>query len=219
MNTNAIAQRVLSIAAAAMLTTGWMHSSAGSASGVQATPTYRPNAIALAQSESTSLTLLDDDLIAEFRERVAKYMKLHDKIQTQGARQTTQAAVGENLVSRQALATRLRFARYDARPGDLFTPRIAMTFRKAMGPALRGFTAEWLRESIGEDVPETFVLVVNGSYPDGAPRSTMPVTLLKILPPLPKDLEYRIVDSHLILLDVDANIVVDYMLDVICKTC
>jgi hypothetical protein len=32
-------------------------------------------------------------------------------------------------------------------------------------------------------------------------------------------LEYRIVDTHLVLIDVDANIVVDYMLDVVCRAC
>ena len=47
----------------------------------------------------------------------------------------------------------------------------------------------------------------------------MPVNVLKILPPLPRGLEYRIVDTHLILLDVDANIVVDYVLNVMCRTC
>jgi len=73
--------------------------------------------------------------------------------------------------------------------------------------------------TIREDSPEVFVLVVNGDYPAGASRSTMPGNVLKILPPLPSVLEYRIVDSHLILMDAGANIVVDYVLDVMCKTC
>jgi hypothetical protein len=40
-----------------------------------------------------------------------------------------------------------------------------------------------------------------------------------ILPPLPNGLEYRIVDTHLVLIDTDADIAVDYMLDVMCQTC
>jgi hypothetical protein len=47
----------------------------------------------------------------------------------------------------------------------------------------------------------------------------MPVNVLKILPPLPEGLQYRIVDNHLLLMDVQANIIVDYILDVMCKTC
>jgi hypothetical protein len=34
-----------------------------------------------------------------------------------------------------------------------------------------------------------------------------------------QDLEYRIVDQHLVLRDMHANIIVDYMYDVMCATC
>jgi len=56
---------------------------------------------------------------------------------------------------------RIRLARHDARPGDLFTPPIAMALRRASD----------------------------------------------------------LVDTHLVLIDLDADIVVDYMLDVMCQTC
>jgi hypothetical protein len=146
-------------------------------------------------------------------------MKLHEQLQKLGTPPQTRTDVGENLVSQNALAMRLRFARHDARPGDLFTPPIAMALRRAMDPELRGLAALRTRESIREDAPDVFVLVVNGDYPAGASRSTMPGAVLNILPPLPTGLEYRIVDTHLILMDVDANIVVDYVLDVMCKSC
>jgi hypothetical protein len=47
----------------------------------------------------------------------------------------------------------------------------------------------------------------------------MPASVLKVLPRLPMGLEYRMVDTHLVLTDLDANIVVDYVLDVMCQTC
>ena len=47
----------------------------------------------------------------------------------------------------------------------------------------------------------------------------MPGNVLAVLPPLPVGLEYRIVQSHLLLRDSDANIIVDYLLDVMCRTC
>ena len=171
------------------------------------------------QSDTTSQVVLDKRLVADFRRRAGDYMKLHEKLQKQGTRQKDRADVGENLVSQNALAMRIRFARHDARPGDIFTPPIAMALRRAMDPELRGLAALRTRESIREDAPEIFVLVVNGGYPAGASRSTMPGNVLRILPPLPMGLEYRIVDTHLLLMDVDANIVVDYVLDVMCKTC
>jgi hypothetical protein len=163
--------------------------------------------------------MLDEELVEDFLERVEDYMELHETLQRRGTRQKERADVGENLVSEGALAMRIRLARHDARPGDLFTPPIAMALRRAMDPVLRGIASGGARESISHDAPEVFVLAVNADYPTGASRSTMPGNVLNILPPLPSDLEYRIVDTHLILMDVDANIIVDYVLDVMCTTC
>jgi hypothetical protein len=170
-------------------------------------------------TQTTSQASLDAELASDFKRRVVRYMQLHDKIQKQGPRPKQRDDIGENLVSQQALAMRIRFARHDARPGDLFTPPIAMSLRRAMDPVLRGAAALSARESIREDAPATFVLAVNGSFPQGDSRSTMPGNVLQILPPLPNGLEYRIVDTHLVLIDIDADIVVDYMLDVMCQTC
>ena len=171
------------------------------------------------QPETTSQVVLDKELVADFKRRAGGYMKLHERLQKQGTRQKDRADVGENLVSQNALGMRIRFARHDARPGDIFTPPISMALRRAMDPELRGLAALQTRQSIRNDAPEVFVLVVNGDYPAGASRPTMPGSVLKILPPLPAGLEYRIVDTHLILMDVAANIVVDYVLDVMCQTC
>ena len=171
------------------------------------------------QKARISQAALDKQLVADFSERVADYMKLHEKLQKRGERQREREDIGENLVSQQALAMRIRFERDDARPGDIFTPSIAMALRRALDPELRGLAALGTRESIRDDAPEIFVLVVNGDYPDRASRSTMPANVLQILPPLPAGLEYRILDNHLVLIDRDADIVVDYVLDVMCKVC
>jgi len=141
-------------------------------------------------------------------------MGLREKIQNQGPRQEQRGDIGENIATQQAMAVRIRSARYDARPGDLFTPAIALALRRALDPEIRGPAARSVRESIREDAPATFVLVVNGSFPKGASRSTMPGSLLRILPQLPNGLEYRIIDTHLVLVDVNADIVVDFMLDI-----
>lgn len=198
-------RRLFSIVGAAVLMTGCTHSNMA-------------GGIATVQSETTSQLLLDEELVSDFRRRADRYMKLHEKAQKQGTRQKQRDDVSENLVSQQSLAMRIRFARHDARPGDLFTPPIAMALRRALDPVLRGDAALMARESIREDAPATFVLVVNGSFPEG-PRSTIPGNVLEILPPLPNGLEYRIIDTHLVLIDTSADIVVDYVLDVMCKTC
>jgi hypothetical protein len=52
---------------------------------------------------------------------------------------------------------------------------------------------------------------VNAKYPEGQPLPTVPASVLMNLPTLPEPLEYRIVDKHLLLLDMQADLVVDYM--------
>ena len=44
---------------------------------------------------------------------------------------------------------------------------------------------------------------------------TVPASLLVNLPTLPEPLQFRIIDKHLLLLDEDADIVVDYALNII----
>ena len=170
--------------------------------------------VTIAGSQPASQAVLDRKALSDFRQGINRYMKLHAKVQRQGTRQKSRADVGENEVSTRELATRIRRARHDARPGEIFTPAVAKTLRAAMNPELRGAAAAGTRRSIAEDAPVAFVLAVNADYPDGASRSTMPGNVLNILPSLPNDLEYRIVATHLVLMDVDANIVVDYLLDV-----
>jgi hypothetical protein len=201
---------LVGIVGTALLAFGCAQSTSGAGGG--------PPVTVLA-SQSPSQPVLDRKVLADFRRDVDKYITLHDKLQRQGTAPKQRADIGENLVSRNALATRIRLARHDAEQGDILTPAIAVTIRTAMNPTLRGPTGSAARESIRDDAPAIFVLEVNGDYPDGESRPTMPGNLLQILPPLPPGLEYRIVDTHLVLMDVDANIVVDYLLDVMCASC
>jgi hypothetical protein len=55
---------------------------------------------------------------------------------------------------------------------------------------------------------------VNQVYPTTLPLATFPATLLAVMPPLPDILEYRLLSEALILRDVPANVVVDFIVDV-----
>ena len=52
---------------------------------------------------------------------------------------------------------------------------------------------------------------VNADYPAGASMPLMPTCLLAALPPLPPELEYRFVGRDLILWDVHAGLIVDFV--------
>ncbi|HXJ40268.1 MAG TPA: hypothetical protein VNH18_13395, partial [Bryobacteraceae bacterium] len=54
-------------------------------------------------------------------------------------------------------------------------------------------------------------LQVNGSYPEDMPFTSVPATLLRVLPPLPEEVAYRIVGHDFVLQDMKARLVVDFI--------
>jgi hypothetical protein len=114
-----------------------------------------------------------------------------------------------------ALAERIATARSDAKPGDIFTPEIRQRFRELLAPHLKGEDGRDAKAIVKDDAPPAVPFKVNAVYPEGKPLPTVPAKLLVNLPPLPKQVEYRIIDKHLILRDTEANLIVDYMLNAI----
>ena len=65
------------------------------------------------------------------------------------------------------------------------------------------------------ELPRNVKVDVNTVYPTTIPLVTFPAGLLRKLPDLPPELEYRIVGRNLILRDVKANLIVDVLRDVV----
>jgi hypothetical protein len=151
----------------------------------------------------------------DFKKRIDAYIAVHnDAVKDVGAlKQTSDPA--EIKAAQHALAQRIAAARADAKPGDIFTPDIRNRFRELLAPHLKGEDGRDAKEIVKDDAPPTVPFKVNAPYPDGKPLPTVPANFLVNLPPLPKQVEYRIIDQHLILRDVDANLIVDYMLNAI----
>ena len=59
--------------------------------------------------------------------------------------------------------------------------------------------------------PARVQLKVNSRLPDGIPLTTMPPEILGALPKLPEHIEYRFIGKRLVLLDLHAQLVVDYI--------
>lgn len=78
---------------------------------------------------------------------------------------------------------------------------------------MRGVRGQNTRGSIKDEGPGAggFPFKVNGVYPQAQPLGTVPPNVLAVLPVLPEDIEYRFIDRHLILRDVRANLIVDYI--------
>jgi len=159
-------------------------------------------------------------VLKDFQQRLEHYIKFQRGIEKDiGAKQ--KPVDDPQIINRkeETLAGTIRANRRQAKQGDIFAPAIAAEFRRLMNPQLKGRQGAEVKEELKEDVgeeadegkPKPVPLKVNATYPEGNPLPTVPATILQALPTLPPDVEYRIVDRNLILRDVDANIIVDFI--------
>lgn len=151
----------------------------------------------------------------DFQKRIEAYLSLRtNAVKGIGPlKPTTNPA--EIKAGQDALAERIATARAEAQPGDIFTPEIRQRFRELLAPHLKGEAGRDAKAIVKDDAPPTVPFKVNAAYPEGKPLPTVPAKLLVNLPPLPKLVDYRIIDKHLILRDAEANLIVDYMLNAI----
>jgi len=163
------------------------------------------------------------DQSKEFQARIDKYMEIHKKaVGSVPAipKETADAA----LIARheQQIAEAIRSLRPNALVGEVFTPAVRQMIVTAIKPKVDGKSGESARVTIlGEGNPKSpesatpVNLMVNATYPSAAPLSTVPPSVLMALPMLPKELEYRFVGRNLILRDTQANLIVDFIPNVI----
>jgi hypothetical protein len=150
-------------------------------------------------------------VLQDFQERVKKYMEVRKQAAEGGPRMRETEDPARIAAAQDALATRIRQVRANARQGDIFTPEIASVLRRLMYPEVKGGDGAGTKAAIKEDQPRTVRLKVNARYPDDEPLPMVPPNLLANLPKLPEELEYRVVRNALILRDVTANLIVDFI--------
>ena len=159
----------------------------------------------------------DAQLLVDFKSRIDGYMELHNRLEKQAPPLKETKDPAQIKASQDVLAQKIREARKDAKPGEIFTPQIRQLFRRLMYPETKGADGAETKAAIAEEKQELkdVKIRVNALYPDDAPLMTVPPNILAALPKLPEDLEFRFVNKHMILLDVHANLIVDYLLNAI----
>jgi hypothetical protein len=152
------------------------------------------------------------EALEDFQKELAEYAVLHGKQLIKiGSREETAEA-------QKDLAHRIAAKRDKARQGDIFLPKIQPLFRRLIAAQLEGPDTLPARKAVVEGNPGEeeeasvpVVVQVNAEYPPGAPRSTVPPSLLLTLPHLPPSLQYRFVGRDLVLVDSVAQIIVDFL--------
>jgi len=153
----------------------------------------------------------DAQVIADFLDRVKRYEALHDKLESSLPNVPSPATpelVAQHQSAMERLLTR---ARAGARRGDIFTDPVRAYIRRQLSRVFSGPDGARVRATILDEDTRAVKLTVNSRYPSTMPVSTVPPQVLLVLPRLPDALEYRFVGDTLVLLDIHAGTVVDFM--------
>jgi len=157
----------------------------------------------------------DAQTIAAFEKRVSEYLKVHNEARSGlGSAKTTESP--EVIQAREReLAERIRALRPNAKRGVIFNLPARAEFRRLVGISSQGANGAHIRTSLARSEPVDVPIRVNSAYPKDVALQSTPSTLLQNLPPLPKEIEYRVVGRKLVLRDIEANLIIDYADDVL----
>jgi hypothetical protein len=153
----------------------------------------------------------DAQILAALDKRLKDYVALHEKLHSTLPALSNDATPADIDKNQRALGALVQKARRDAERGDIFGPTARAMIRRILARALNGPDGAKLRTSIMDDNPGPLRVRVNSRYPEEAPRSAVPPQLLLLLPKLPEDLGYRFIGDRLLLVDLHAQIVVDFI--------
>lgn len=156
-----------------------------------------------------------DPMRHAFLERVDAYAAFHRNLERPLPREVVTDDLEALFAPRAAMAAAIRTARSTARQGDIFSPPLDAYFRTLVADALR---AGGITDMLGIVEDENVVHIparVNADYPAGRSIAMMPSCLLAALPPLPPELRYGFVGRDLILWDMHAGLIVDFVPDAI----
>jgi hypothetical protein len=153
-----------------------------------------------------------DTMFADFARRLDAYTTLRKRL-TDSVGDLDPTKSQEEIATRAvSLGNAIIAARPQAKQGDIFSPEVAaflstlirQEYKRRSEPVLE------TRGDQQEELPD-FEPKVNQIYPTTYPLATFPPALLPVLPPLPEEIEYRIVRDHLILRDIEANVILDFI--------
>jgi hypothetical protein len=147
-----------------------------------------------------------------FQKQLDAYLKLRSDLSRKLAPLSSTPSATELTSTQTDLAVALQAARKGARQGDLVNPAAAAHI-------IRIVTADFQRRSAAaeraelQEVPRAGRPTINRTYPADAALPTVPPLLLSDLPRLPDNLQYRFFGRHIVILDADVQIIIDYVPD------
>ncbi len=157
---------------------------------------------------------IEDPRFKDFFDHVRAYMKIHNTADGRVPSLKETSDPKELSTREKALADEIRVERAGAQQGDVFSPGAAKEIGIVIAEDFKGRPLK-AQKAILVEVPMKVPPAINTDYPTTLPLATVPPNLLLKMPTLPEELEYRFLGRHLILRDIRANLIVDFIPDVV----
>jgi hypothetical protein len=149
-----------------------------------------------------------------FKQRLDGYVKIHNEAESKVPKLTETSDPAKVHDREAALGAMIKTLRSTAKEGDIFGADFKAILEREVRKDFRSRSAAD-RKALIHELPAKMKVAVNMTYPTELPLATFPAQLLKKLPDLPAELEYRLVGHHIVLRDSTANVVVDIARNVV----
>jgi hypothetical protein len=167
------------------------------------------------RAQTPNPTPAESAALEQFDTAIAEYMALRRRLTNEIPRPVPNSTSVELNNASDALAGAIQRSRQNAAVGDLFAAPVIAVLKRKVDDALRTPQLRQALAGIDDEAPMVRVPKIHLRFPGAAQMATMPASLLNVFPTLPKELEYRIVGRNLVLRDVDAALILDYIPNVI----
>jgi hypothetical protein len=151
--------------------------------------------------------------VKRFEKRLKEYTQVRERLSHKLPHISKEATPEQIEARKTAFAESVRRARANSKPGDLFDREIAHYIRTTIKSEFKGTDRKEIRKTILEAETKGVPIRVNYPYPDTKELAQVPATVLLKLPELPRHLKYRFVGRHLLLVDRENDLILDYVLN------
>ena len=174
---------------------------------------------------------MDPEALTKFQKEVEDYVDLHQELLKRIPTVTAHSTPEEIAAHRRKMTEAIRAERAEEKQGAIFKPKVAAAFRELINKEMASPEGPAMLEEMRSGNPKVegtptqgnpmrevqtaVVVAVNAVYPDSAPASTVPSSLLLKMPPLPGQVKYGFVGSALIIRDTEASVILDFVPDVV----
>lgn len=165
------------------------------------------------RTAASSSVAIDRKTVATFVGRAKSYVKLRNQVKRKLPTLSKDSTPEQIAAHKKAFEEAVRHARAGSKPADILTAGTQEYLRRLIRTEFKGKDRGDIEETILDAETSGVPLKVNFPYPESKEFSTVPPTLLLKLPQLPQELNYRFSGRHMMLIDKDNGLILDYMIN------